>query len=247
MKALIIEDNNREAEVVLTALSHCNEHVECVGIAGTVVDAVRMMHELEPELMFLDIELADGNGFDVLNACRDLKFKVIFVTAHDNYSIQAVRYTALDYIMKPIDLEDFARAVTKAYVMTLEEAKERLEILFQNYDNQRERRMGIWCQDGLHFIDLADIDHIRADGSYSRIHMNDGNVFVATKLLKEFEFLIDADSFLRPHNSYLVNMRHIRTFTKRNGGQIIMVSDHEIPVSRGRREDVLRRLGTWVV
>lgn len=246
MKALIIEDNGREAELVRSLLNVCDQQIECVGIAENVEDGVTMMREHEPEILFLDVELPDGSGFDVLNACRDLNFRVIFVTAHDHYSIQAIRYAAFDYLMKPVEFDDFTKTVARVYTSTLEDAKAKLEMLFVN-ERANEKRMGVWCQDGLHFINVADIDFIRADGSYSRIYMTDKTMFMATKLLKDFEFLVEADSFVRPHNSYLVNIRHIKTYTKKNGGNLIMVSDEEIPVSRGRRDELLRRLGTWVI
>ncbi len=246
MKALIIEDNGREAELVRSLLNVCDQQIECVGIAENVEDGVTMMREHEPEILFLDVELPDGSGFDVLNACRDLSFRVIFVTAHDHYSIQAIRYSAFDYLMKPVEFDDFTKTVARVYTSTLEDAKAKLEMLFVN-ERTNEKRMGIWCQDGLHFINVADIDFIRADGSYSRIYMTDKTMFMATKLLKDFEFLVEADSFVRPHNSYLVNIRHIKTYTKKNGGNLIMVSEEEIPVSRGRRDELLRRLGTWVI
>lgn len=246
MKALIIEDNGREAELVRSLLNVCDQQIECVGIAENVADGVTMMRDHEPEILFLDVELPDGSGFDVLNACRDLKFRVIFVTAHDHYSIQAIRYAAFDYLMKPVEFDDFTKTVARVYTSTLEDAKKKLEMLFVN-ERTNEKRMGIWCQDGLHFINVADIDFIRADGSYSRIYMTDKTMFMATKLLKDFEFLVEADSFVRPHNSYLVNIRHIKTYTKKNGGNLIMVSEEEIPVSRGRRDELLRRLGTWVI
>lgn len=247
MKTVIVDDNMRECELLRSLLNLAEEPIEFLGMAHNVGDAVALIREYEPELILLDVEMPDGTGFEVLNACHDLDYLVIFITAHDNYAIRALKYAAFDYLLKPMEFDDFHKTINKVYTTNLINEKKKLESLFSNLNEKKERRLGIWCQDGLHFIDVSDINYIKADGSYSKITMSNGNVFMATKLLKDFEFLCDADSFVRTHNSFVVNIRNVKTYSRKNGGSVVMLNDFEIPVSRGRKEVVMRRLGEWVI
>lgn len=247
MNVLIVDDNIRECEMIRSLLNLTNCRTKCVGEAHSVQEGIEMTREHEPDLILLDIELPDGMGFDILNACKDLYHHVIFITAHDHYAIRALKYSAFDYLMKPVEHDDFIRAVERLYTRNLELERTKMDILLNNLNEKHERRMGIWCQDGLHFIDVRDINYIKADGSYSRIYLSNEKMFMATKLLKEFEFLSESDTFVRTHNSYLVNIRNVKSYSRKHGGSLTVVGDTEIPVSRGRKEEVMRRLGEWVV
>lgn len=246
-KIVIIDDNFREAEMIQRMIPNLAKDMEISGIAYSVEEGIKLVKDSDPTLILLDVELPDGDGFDVLEATKNMDYRVAFITGHDHYTLQALRSQAYDYLTKPVKEDHFERMIQAAYTEYLRKAKEKLEQLYGNNDLAKERRMGIWTTEGMRFIDVNKITHIKAEGSYARIHIQGKRDFIATKLLKEFEFLCANDMFVRVHNSYMVNIRNVKSYSKKNGGTITLVTDKEVPVSRGRKEEVISKLGEWIL
>ena len=169
---------------------------------------------------------------------RTWNHSATFITAHDQYVIQALRYAAFDYLLKPLAFEELERTIKLNIEQHQGSVNQRLEVHSHNQNEHAEKRLGVRGPHGLYLIEVSDILFIKAEGSYSAVHLRDGKIHTCSKLLKEYEFLCESDSFLRTHKSYLVNMRNVQEFSKKDRGILTLVSGQEVPAARNRRDEV---------
>lgn len=239
MKRAILIDDLENARISLRKdLEDYCPDVELVGEADGVVSGARLIRAVQPDIVFLDIHMKDGNGFDLLEILGSTNFALIFTTSSDEHAIRAFRYSAVDYLLKPIDYEQLQDAVNRATRMP----DTTLNLLRGNLSGQN-RRISLNSQEKVDVVDLDDIIRLESSGAYSVFHLRDGGQIIVTRTLKEYDELLSRDGFIRVHQSHLVNMKFIRSFIKTDGGYLKLTTGHDIPVSSRKKSDVMRELG----
>lgn len=226
---------------------HCPSTIKPVGTAQSVEDGIRLIQELQPDLVFLDVQIHDKTGFDLLKSLNRVPFDVIFTTAFEKYAVQAFKFSAVDYLLKPIDPDDLKQAVDKlTHKSEKSDTLEKLDTLFHNLTTNQNtsKRIAIPIETGLIFLHVTDIIRCQSDGNYTLIFLKDGQKFLVARTLKEFdETLADAD-FFRIHHSHLINLAYVKSYIKGKGGSVVMIDNSEIDVSTRRKDDFLKRVGS---
>lgn len=244
IKAILVDDEPKSRNNLHDLLQEYCQQVEIVGEAASATEALKLIKQQEPELIFLDIEMPGGSGFDLLKSLNDQNFEVIFVTAFDQYGIQAVKFCAIDYLLKPIDIFELSKAVEKAQAQILRKKENRrLAELVANIDRpEDEKRIALPLADKIEFIVVNQIVRLEADGNYTRIFMDCKKEYLVCKTLKEYQEMLEHHNFLRTHQSHLINCRKIAAYIKTDGGYISMTDGCSVPISRQKRDEVLKRI-----
>ncbi len=248
IKAIIVEDEVRGLTNLKSMLKqHCPQ-VEIIGEAGTLEDAETLVAEVGEQinLAFLDINLPDGQIFELLDRIKPLSFNVIFVTAFDQFAVKAFEYASIGYILKPIDPHVLAGAVERIRPQDNERLDERLDVFQQSMSSNKFDKITISAIDGLYFLAIKDILRIEADDNYSHIYTTEGQRFTVSKTIKYYEDLLKGDNFFRVHKSHIINLNYMKKFVKGDGGYVVMNDEKEITVSRRRRPaftDRMKKLG----
>lgn len=208
--------------------------------ADSVPAALKEIDEFNPDLLLLDIQLHDKSGFDILQTIAPRYIPTIFITAYNDFALKAFQVSALDYLLKPFDPSDLSAALLKAHTrIQNNKILEQLDVFRQQFKPAEPKRIVLNTADLLHIVDLNDITYCLADGAYTHFHFTDRKPILVSKTLAHFENIIDSNQFIRTHQSYLVNMRHVTQFDKRNGGSLVLANEIEIPVSTRKKEEVL--------
>lgn len=247
LNVVIIEDEVRSQETLKSLLTEFCDDVHVLGMAGTVGEAVKLIENRKPELVFLDIELQTGTGFDVLNQVSDRNFDVIFTTAFEQYAIKAIKFSSLDYLLKPIDIDELQDALQKARERKdTQETRQQLNLLLKNVENipNQRKKICLSTSEGLEFIDIENITYCEANGSYTNFNIKPNVKLIVSKNLKEYENLLADHNFMRVHNSFLINLHEVKKFVKSEGGYILMNDDTQIAISQSKREEFLERMAT---
>ena len=216
-----------------------------MGVCNTVKSALADIDELKPELVFMDIMLSDGNAFDLLSQLNERNFEIIFTTAHDEFAIKAIKFSALDYIVKPVGIEDLKEAVRKAQLKSASQTKaQRYDVLLQNIKTHsgKLQRIALPTQEGHSMIDVKDIVRFEADGSYTNVYLSTKEKIMVSKPIKDFETLLTDEDFFRVHHSHLINLMHLKRYVKGSGGQAIMSDGLSVEVALRRKEDFLKSI-----
>lgn len=246
LRTVIVEDEKHNRETLQALLGEFCPEVSVVGMAESVSEALPLIRNTRPDLLFLDIELQTGTGFDLLNQLGDhTGFEVIFTTAFEQYAIRAIKFSSLDYLLKPIDLDELQAAVAKAARQKNQaDQKAQLDILLAHIrpHSPAAGRICLATAEGLEFIDTADVLYCEANGSYTNFMLRHGRKIVVSKNLKEYEMLLDARTFMRVHNSFLINLHEVRRFVKTDGGYILMNNETPISLSPKKRQEFLDRM-----
>ncbi|HEU4718419.1 MAG TPA: LytTR family DNA-binding domain-containing protein [Bacteroidia bacterium] len=245
INAVIVEDEKKSREV-LEALVKANcPDVNIVGNADSVAAGVEVIGKSKPQLVFLDIEMADGSGFDMLEKLGSGNFDVIFTTASDAHALKAIKYSAIDYLLKPIDGEELKAAVEKIKAKHAETASmENLKFLLQNLRKPSEQYTKITLPTGnaYEIVNVKDIIRCEADGSYTTFFLDGKKKLLVSASLKHYEDLLPPEDFIRVHHAYLVNMHHVVRYLKADGGYAVMSDGTQIEISRRKKEAFLQRL-----
>lgn len=214
--------------------------------AGSVEDAVLKICGMRPELVFMDIELQTGTGFDVLTRLSHLDFHLIFTTAFEHYAIKAIKFSSIDYLLKPIDKEELQSAVVKAQQLRdLENRQKLLENLLNNLISPapENHKISLSTAEGVEFIPTRDILLCEARGAYTQFILTDGRKLLVSKNLKEYENILQNLAFMRVHNSFLINLDEVKKYVRSEGGYIVMNNDKQVSISPSKKEEFLRRMG----
>ncbi len=242
IRAVIIEDEPKNVVLLKKMLEMYCPNVKIAGNANSIKDSVALIKEANPDLVFLDIEISGGNAFELLDILQPVNFEIIFVTAYDNYLLKAIRYSALDYLFKPINITELITAVNKSISKVRNQnISQKVEALLQNFLTQKiSTTITIPTAFGFHIVAVQDILKCEAKGSYTKICLNDGKSYTASKSLKEYEDILPADTFFRTHHSHLVNMNFVMKYNKGKGGTIEMKDKSIVPLATRRKNDFLR-------
>jgi two-component system LytT family response regulator len=246
IKTVLVEDEKKSREVLQKMIEkHCPE-VQLLGCASSVAEGVEMIRSLKPELVFLDIELTDGTGFDVLEKVQGQQFDVVFATAYDQYAIKAIKFSAIDYLLKPYDIDELKAAVKKIGDKRSQSSPnlDNIKFLLDNFKKQDENYNKITLPTGnaYEIVQIKDIVRCEADGSYTNFYLADKRHFMVTQNLKHYEDILPSDKFLRVHHAHLINMDHVVRFLKEDSGYAIMSDTSKIEISRRKREQFLEIL-----
>lgn len=217
--------------------------VEVIAEAGGVVEGAKLLRQLKPDILFLDIQMQDGSGFDLLDVLADIPFKIIFITASDAHAIKAFRYAAIDYLLKPVDPDELVRAMDRFRKQQVNE-NEKYKLLNDSLKNHNKpnEKLALHSQDKIHIVNITDILRCESSVNYTSFHFKDGKKMMVTRTLKDFEDLLNDQGFYRVHQSHLVNTRFIREYVKTEGGHLIMIDGTMIPVSTRKRPEVIKML-----
>jgi two-component system, LytTR family, response regulator len=242
LKAIIVEDEKHSRETLKNLLEEFCTDINVIDSAASVNEAVTKISESNPDIVFLDIELQTGTGFDVLTQLKDIKFEVIFTTAFEQYAIKAVKFSSLDYLLKPIDIEELQDAVEKARTKKNQNVyKKQLETLMLNLKEQKPKlnKICLATSDGFEFVNVNNIIYCKAEGSYTSFVLHNNTKLLVSKHLKEYESLLLEQDFMRVHNSYLINLKEVKKYIKADGGYIIMNNNDTVSISRSKKEGFL--------
>jgi len=245
LKAIIIDDEARSRQALQIALTDYCPSVKIVSVAETPEDGIEAIIKHKPDIVFLDVQMPGMSGFDLLSHFHEIDFDVVFITAHDHYAIKAIRFSALDYLLKPIQIDELMAAVKKA-----DEKKNHKHTNWQYrslYENVRSNynasgSIAVPTGDGLLFIKTQNIIRCEADGNYVLIYQSGKEKILITKTLGDLESMLDAKEFFRVHNSHLINLSHIKKYVKGDGGYVIMSDNSTVDVARRKKEEFMQKL-----
>lgn len=243
--AILVDDIPSALKLLENDIQQKHPSIEIIGKAESVVSTAKLLRKQEPDILFLDIMLGDGTGFDVLEIFPNLRSKIIFVTASDEYAIRAFKFAAIDYVLKPYSDEDLSIAIEKAK-QHIQPAKEQLSVLKESISspNQRPRKISLHTLDKIVVVDLDDIVRCKSDNNYTEFFFQDGSKILVTKTLKSFSDMLKNYQFLRVHQSHLVNVKYIKAFIKSDGGYLVLKDKKTVPVSVRKRAEVIEALNT---
>lgn len=245
IKTLIVDDEEK-SRITLNNLvtKHCPGLV-VTDLCDSVAAAIKSIAKSPPDLVFLDIEMPFENGFALFEKIKNPAFQVIFTTAYGQYAIKAIKYSALDYLLKPVDVEDLKSAVEKCRekIKSNPNRADDIEMLLSALKlKSKSAKIAVPTFDGLQMVNANEIVKCIADESYTHITLTDGSKLVVCRILKEFEDLLSDLNFLRVHNSSLINLTHVKKYIKGDGGYVIMSDDETVEVSRRKKNELLTRL-----
>ena len=242
MKTVIVDDRNSIREFITQLLFNV-DGIEVVGEAENVAKAITLINKAKPELILLDIQLPDGNGFEILEGLTYNEYKVIFVTSHEEFAIRAFKYRALDYVVKPIDPEVFYSAIEKAKShFSAGDQQLKITSLIENLTgNKTSKKLVLNTQETVHVVNSDEISRCESDGSYTWVYFQERKIMISRKL-KDFEEMLSGLSFYRSHRSHLINLNYVDRYEKKDGGYIIMKDNTSVPLSSAKKEEFFELL-----
>jgi len=247
IKTILVDDDEKNITILRTLLQQLPSNIEVAGEAGNAEDAFKMIPQLNPNLVFLDIEMPYGNAFDLLDKLMPVNFEIIFITAFDEYSLKAFRYCALDYLLKPVDIDDLEAAVQKAEKkIELKNINAQLSNLLFNLNKPAlsATRIAMPIKEGFDFIGINEIVSCESKNDCTIVHTQSGKKYTCDRTIKEYEGLLPENSFFRIHHSYIVNVNFIRKFFKEGRGGYVELSDGTtVPVAYRRKDIFLSKFG----
>jgi two-component system LytT family response regulator len=236
-KILIIDDEKPTRDLIKRMIESFGFEVEVFNDGENVKSGIESIHRIQPDLVFLDIQMPDGNGFDVLRSIEEIKFEVIFVTAFQEYAIQAIKFSALDYILKPIDLEELKLSLSNALSKLNEKSDASIfQALQHNIQPQNKRKLVLKTQESNYVVDIEDIVRCESDKNYTFFYLKTGKKILVSRTLKDFDILLSPFQFFRVQQSHLVNLNFVDRYDKHDGGSVIMKDGASIPLSPVKKE-----------
>lgn len=249
-KTLIVEDEVRSRDFLKSLIQEFCPELEVCGSAGNVEEAVTFINTHCLDIVFMDIEMQTGTGFDVLQQVKQRNFHVIFTTAYDHYAIKAIKFSAVDYLLKPINLEELQQAVTKAIENIHQKAEgNKLDLLIQNLKRPpgEDFSISLSTSEGVEFIQLANIIRLEANGPYTTFFMKEKRKIMVSKNLKEYELLLFDHGFFRVHNSHIISLKEVRKMIRTDGGYAVMNDDSQIAISPRKKDEFMELMGKRLV
>lgn len=245
IRAVIIDDEPAMQQVNSRYLQLLFPEIELAGIADSVESGKQLVEKENPDLVLLDVELGKSTGFNLLNLLKPYSFKVVFITGYDSYALKAIKFSAIEYILKPVDENDFKSAISKAITEINQEQhhEEQGNYLLDSIRKEfNPKKLVLKTADSLHIIDINEILFCQSDNSYTTFYIENEDKIIVSKSIKEYEELLKEHHFFRSHQSYLVNLNHIKKVDKSDGGYLVMTNKKEIPVSIRQKKRLLHLL-----
>ncbi|MBI3512015.1 MAG: response regulator transcription factor [Bacteroidetes bacterium] len=247
INAVIVDDSPEARTSLREDLKRWCADVTLIGEADSMKSGLAILKEKNPDVVFLDIQLGDGDGFSLLEQLGETQTRVIFTTGMDNFGIRAIKFSALDYLLKPVDPDELMKAVEKAKE---DQQKQNISVNLKLLAEQMKpsapsslRRLALNSADKVQVVNISDIIRCESERNYTTFFLKDKKQIVVTKTLKEYEDMLEPNGFVRIHHSHLINLEHLKEFIKHDGGYALMDDGAHVPVSVRKREDLLRALG----
>ncbi len=239
-RAVLCDDEPQSRLTLKVFLNDYCPDVEIVGEADGVMAGIQLIRQARPDVVFLDVEMEDGTGFDLLKKFPNPSFQVIFTTAYNDFALKAFRYNALDYLLKPIDIDELIQAVDRISPGKLSPSHtEQITALLEANHIGRFEKIAVSSNEGLHFLNLKDIVRLESDINYTTFHLASSERITVSKTLKTFEELLPEGEFYRPHQSHIVNLGYVKKVLREEGGYLVMEDGFKIPLSRARKDEFL--------
>lgn len=247
LRTVIIDDEPDAVNFIQSIIREYCPALEVAGTAHNAMDGVAVIREVKPELVLLDVEMPHGSGFDLLTHFPDKNFDVVFITAFNHYAIKAIKFSAVDYILKPININEFIEAIGKVVEKRSAPGwpNRNFDALLENLSSASPAKLAIPTSEGMEYLITRDIIRIEADRSYSWFHLTGKRKILVSKNLKEYQDLLIDRNFFRSHNSHLINLEHVRKFIRTDGGAIEMSDGSHVPVSRTRKDIFLDHMARY--
>lgn len=239
----IIEDEPSTLRNITEVINSRCPETRIIGESATIRDSIFKLTQLSPGLVLMDINLKDGISFEILENIQEINFKVIFITAYQQYAIRAIKFSALDYLLKPLNPFELIQSIENARRNIDEDNLQvRLEALLLNLKDHTNKieKIVLKTQESIHLVDIDSIVHCESDNMYTKFFLSDNRTIMVSKTLKEYDDLLKDSGFLRVHKSHIVNTRFIDRFMKRNGGYLVLKNEKQIPVSQRKKESILK-------
>jgi two-component system, LytTR family, response regulator len=246
MRALVIDNETQIRNSVVDLIAAFCPEISEIGEAVSVESGVTKVKEFKPDVLFLDVELGDGTGMDLLSKLGQVNFPVIFITAHNKYAVDAFRFSAIDFLLKPIDPEELMRSLERVRSQNNQRISEQLQVLKEIITSSLNHDKKIVLRDSasIYFIKVADLIRCESDRSYTTFILNDGRKIVVSKGIKDYEEILEPSGFIRTHQSHLVNVSKIVRFDKIDGGTLVMENGDQVPVSQRKKDEVIYLLSS---
>ncbi|MEO9483929.1 MAG: LytTR family DNA-binding domain-containing protein [Ekhidna sp.] len=247
-RALIVEDEKKARNLLGKLISSECPDLEIIDEAESVQEAIEKIKASKPDIIFLDIQLGEERSFSILKEINHAEHKIIFVTAFEQYAVDAFRFSAVDYILKPVDPDLLVGAVERAtQQLEDEDLKSNLDVLVHNLseDDRKHKKLVLSTMDMVHLVELNEIIWCQSEGNYTNFGLINGNTLLISKTLKEYDAQLSGYGFMRVHKSYLVNLDHLSAFHKKEGGFLIMSDGAKIPVAVRKKEEFMKVFDRW--
>lgn len=245
IRAIIIDDEIDGGEALKIIIGKYCPEISILGVIETPEAGISAIRTLKPDLVFLDVQMPHMSGFDLLQELSPINFEVIFVTAHDQYAIKAIRFSALDYLLKPVDVDDLIHAVKKVQVrISQQNSVHKYQSVLNNiqYKTKNVDRLAVPTFEGIDFFAANDIIFCQADGNYTLLYLVGKQKKLISKNLKDFENLLGSSGFCRVHHSYLINLNHVKKYVRGEGGYVMLTDDLHVDISRRKKDEFLNML-----
>lgn len=251
-KTLIIDDEPLAREILKTIIEENCPELEIVATADDVLLGVKAIQQHKPDIVFLDIEMPGYSGFQLLDFFDEIDFQIVFTTAHAEHALRAFQVSAVDYILKPLQIEQIVKAVKKALILRGEikrtGSSENIMVLKENLKDGKVNKIALPMTSGLMFVRPSDIISLSADGAYTNVVLSDGSKLVISKKLKDFEDVLrDNPAYFRSHRSYMINIDFVKQFSRKDGGIILMERDIEIPLAKEKRGEFFNKIDAHLI
>lgn len=243
IKAILVDDEKHCTERLQNLLSKHTNALQVIDVCQNIEDAKISIEKLHPDLVFLDIQLNESTAFELLKTLKRIKFQIIFTTAHNKYAIEAIKFSAFDYLLKPINSQELKD--TLARLKNTTNANLKLDALLHNTSKVEEKKIIIATEKETLFLNISDIIRCKAEGSYTLVFIASGDSILTSKTLKYFDDLLSSYTFFRTHQSHLINLKFIAKFNKGTNAYVIMSDNSEVPIAKRRKNDFLERLSDF--
>ena len=243
LKAVIVDDEPYCCEALATLLEDCAD-IEVMAICHSAADALAAIKKYSPVLVFLDVEMPKMNGFEMLEQLSSVNFEIIFTTSYDQYALKAIRFSAIDYLLKPVDSEELQKAIQKVVHRSQKPIAQQLEILMQKIHQPSTpiNKIAMPTMEGLQMIPVDSIISCESDSNYTILFLKNNKKIIASRTLKDIEELLEEHSFARVHRCYLANLNEVEKYIKGDGGYLVMSDGKTIDVARNKKEVLLKKL-----
>ncbi len=242
MNAVIIDDEKKTRDFIESIIKKFFPEIKILEKASSVKEGITAISIYSPDIVFLDIEMQDGTGFNVLEAITERNFELVFITAYNQYAIKAFKYSAIDYLVKPIDIDDFICSIKRVKSKRNKVINQLInfQVLKENIEKKSPTKLVIPSSKGFEYIKLKDIIRFEADGRYTNIYLINNKKITVSKMLKEFIDYVDEKYFYRTHKSHLINLHFVKMYVKTEGGHIIMKDESQVAIAREKKAEFLK-------
>jgi len=249
--ALLIDDDANLRNGMKSLLLRYAPEIKIIGEADSVISGIETMNLLEPQVVFMDIQLGDGTGFDILEEIANQKGKstshIVFITAHEQYAIKAFRFSALDFLLKPVDPEELEKVILKIKdTLSKKDDYAHIDLLLENIRKKVDnfKRIALSTSDGIHLFEISDIIRCESEDNYTKFYIKNNKPILISKTLKEYEELLTEHGFERIHQSHLINLSYLKSYIKKDGGYVVMADNSNLPISQRKKERLQELLKT---